>query len=51
MQRTYSDEIYTIEQIQVFLKFVFENYDVKRAVLSGSYANGIADEKSDGYSH
>ncbi|MCD8095685.1 MAG: nucleotidyltransferase domain-containing protein [Ruminococcus sp.] len=47
MQRTYSDEIYTIAQIQAFLKPVFENYDVKKAVLFGSYAKGIADEKSD----
>ncbi|MCD8095185.1 MAG: nucleotidyltransferase domain-containing protein [Ruminococcus sp.] len=43
----YSEEIYTIEQIKNLLLPVFENYNVNSATLFGSYAKGLACERSD----
>ncbi len=42
-----SDRIYTLQEIQAILSPVFSNHNVKRAVLFGSYAKGVADRKSD----
>ena len=42
-----SDAIYTIPHIKALLQPVFENYHVKKAVLFGSYAKGLALENSD----
>lgn len=46
-ERKFSKEVYSVKQIQDFLQPVFENYNVKKAVLFGSYAKGRADDKSD----
>lgn len=40
-------DIYNIEQIRVKLLPVFTNYDIRKAVLFGSYGKGIANENSD----
>lgn len=40
-------EIYTTGQIQMFLQPVFADYNVKKAILFGSYAKGKAKEHSD----
>ncbi len=40
-------QIYTIEEIRSILSPVFARYDVKRAILFGSYANAHATNKSD----
>ncbi len=37
----------TVNQIKLKLYPIFEKYPVKKAVLFGSYAKGIAHEKSD----
>lgn len=42
-----STEILTIEQIKNLLAPLFKQYNVKSAVLFGSYAKGCATEKSD----
>lgn len=42
-----SDEIYDIEQIKFRLVSVFTDYNIKMAILFGSYGNGNASEKSD----
>jgi len=39
--------LYTVEEIQSILHPVFENEGVIKAVLFGSYAKGIATERSD----
>ena len=41
------DKIYTIEELKNLLAPVFENYNVKRAILFGSYSKGVATSKSD----
>ena len=41
------DTIYTIEQIKDILSPIFQNYNVQRAILFGSYAKGTPQEKSD----
>ncbi|MCD7741489.1 MAG: nucleotidyltransferase domain-containing protein [Ruminococcus sp.] len=46
-ERHYNEEIYTIEQIKNLLLPVFENYNVNSATLFGSYAKGLACERSD----
>ncbi|MCI8465053.1 MAG: nucleotidyltransferase domain-containing protein [Lachnospiraceae bacterium] len=40
-------EIYTPLQIQRILQPVFSEYHVKKAILFGSYAKGLAKEQSD----
>lgn len=42
-----TNTIYTTEQIQQILFPVFKNYNVKKAVLFGSYAKGLAKANSD----
>ena len=42
-----SDTVYTPQQIKTILQPVFADYNVKKAVLFGSYAKGLADKKSD----
>lgn len=38
---------YTVEQLKLLLKEVFDKKDVKRVIVFGSYANGTALSKSD----
>lgn len=40
-------EVYTPTQIQKILQPVFTDHNVKKAVLFGSYAKGMAGEQSD----
>ena len=40
-------EIYTLSQLTNLLAPLFSKYDIYKAVLFGSYANGTATEKSD----
>lgn len=40
-------EIYTLPQLKHILTPVFDAYGIRKAVLFGSYAKGIATEKSD----
>lgn len=42
-----SDKILTVEEIKQKLFPVFERYEVKKAILFGSYAYGEPTEKSD----
>lgn len=42
-----SDKIYSISNIQALLQPVFKAYDIKKAVLFGSYAKGSAAKNSD----
>ncbi|MBQ2670909.1 MAG: nucleotidyltransferase domain-containing protein [Clostridia bacterium] len=42
-----TDTVYTLQQIKTILQPVFASYNVKKAVLFGSYAKGLADKKSD----
>ncbi len=42
-----TDTVYTPQQIKTILQPVFADYNVKKAVLFGSYAKGLADKKSD----
>lgn len=42
-----TDTIYTPKQIQTLLQPVFSNYNIKKAVLFGSYAKGQAKKNSD----
>lgn len=39
--------IYTPKQIQMLLQPVFMDYNIKKAILFGSYAKGYAKEQSD----
>ncbi|MCM1252717.1 MAG: nucleotidyltransferase domain-containing protein [Clostridium sp.] len=41
------NKIYTIQQIQMILQPIFSDYNVKKAILFGSYAKGFAKEQSD----
>lgn len=41
------EKIYTKQQIQAILQPVFISHNVKKAVLFGSYAKGLAGERSD----
>lgn len=41
------EEIYTPLQIQTILQPVFANYKIKKAILFGSYAKGMAQKHSD----
>ncbi len=40
-------KVYSAQQIQAILNPVFSDYNVKKAVLFGSYAKGLAKEESD----
>lgn len=42
-----SDKIYSISNIKSLLNPVFDSYNIKKAVLFGSYAKGAAKENSD----
>lgn len=39
--------IYTVSDIQSKLQPVFKKYNIKKAILFGSYAKGLADSNSD----
>ncbi|MCM1135615.1 MAG: nucleotidyltransferase domain-containing protein [Clostridium sp.] len=39
--------IYTPKQIQMLLQPIFTDYNIKKAILFGSYAKGYAKEQSD----
>ncbi len=42
-----AEKVYTIQQIQDILNPIFTNYNVRKAVLFGSYAKGLAKTNSD----
>lgn len=42
-----SEKIYTIEELKILLKDIFQNSSVKKAILFGSYAKNIPTPKSD----
>lgn len=41
------DTIYTIDDIKMLLNPVFANHGVKKVILFGSYAKGLANQNSD----
>lgn len=43
------NSIYTIEEIKILTKAIFEKYKIKKAYLFGSYARGEAKSNSDIY--
>ncbi len=42
-----TNQIYSPHQIQTILIPIFQEYNIRKAVLFGSYAKGIAQDKSD----
>lgn len=42
-----SNKIYTIEELKTILKEIFSNFQVKRAILFGSYARQMPTKNSD----
>ncbi len=42
-----TNQIYSPQQIQTILIPIFQEYNIRKAVLFGSYAKGIAQDKSD----
>ena len=42
-----TEQIYTTRQIKAMLQPVFMNYNIKKAILFGSYADGAAKPNSD----
>ena len=42
-----TDKIYTAQQIKSILQPIFTDYNVKKAILFGSYAKGMANSSSD----
>lgn len=42
-----TETVYTTQQIQTILKPIFMSHNVKKAVLFGSYAKGLAKKNSD----
>ncbi len=42
-----SDNVYSISSIQSLLQPVFKAYNIKKAILFGSYAKGLAVKNSD----
>ena len=42
-----TDTVYSVEGIRALLRPVFDTYHIKKAVLFGSYAKGIAQKNSD----
>lgn len=45
--RDIQQEIFTIDELKSLLFPVFQGYDIRRAVLFGSYSKGVATPKSD----
>ena len=45
--RFMSDKIYTVDDIKMMLHPIFSGYNIKKAVLFGSYVKGAATEGSD----
>ncbi len=45
--KTMTDEVYTISQIKDKLTPVFRQYNIKKAVLFGSYGKGCANGRCD----
>ena len=41
------DAVYSVDEIRVMLHPVFVRYNVKKAILFGSYVKGLADKNSD----
>lgn len=42
-----SEKVYTIEELKTILTNILKNFEVKRAILFGSYAKNIPTQKSD----
>lgn len=42
-----SEKVYTIEELKDILKNIFDNFNIKRAILFGSYAKNMQTSKSD----
>ena len=42
-----SEKIYSIEEIKIILQEILKNFDVKKAILFGSYAKNTQTAKSD----
>ena len=42
-----SEKIYTIDELKEILNIILKKFDVKRAILFGSYAKNLQNEKSD----
>ena len=42
-----SEKIYTVEELRAILKDILKNFDVKKAILFGSYAKNTPTQKSD----
>lgn len=42
-----TDKIYTAQQIKSILQPIFTDYNVKKAILFGSYTKGMANSSSD----
>lgn len=42
-----SDKIYSVSTIKSLLQPVFKSYNIKKAILFGSYAKGLATQNSD----
>ena len=42
-----SEKIYTIEEIKIIVQEILKNFDVKKAILFGSYAKNTPNSKSD----
>ena len=42
-----NEKVFTIDELKTLLFPVFQGYNVKRAVLFGSYGKGVATPKSD----
>ena len=42
-----NEKVYTVDELKTRLIPVFQGYDVRRAVLFGSYGKGLATAKSD----
>ena len=40
-------KVYTVDELKAMLLPVFKGYDIRRAVLFGSYSKGLATPKSD----
>lgn len=40
-------KVYTVDELKTMLLPVFKGYDIRRAVLFGSYSKGLATPKSD----
>ena len=45
--RTDTNTVFTVDELRALLYPVFQNYQINRAVLFGSYSKGLATPKSD----